>query len=163
VLLRNDAGRFRDVAAASGPGFAAERVGRALAAADIDNDGDLDLLAVNNNGPADLMRNGGSQGTNAVLVRLVGAASNRSAVGARIRATVGTTTQVREVKAGSSYLSQHDLRVHFGVGAAKQIDRLEIRWPNGHAPEVLTNIAAGQTLTITEGRGITNRVAFVRR
>ena len=69
VLLRNDGGRFRDVAAAAGAGFAAERVGRALAAGDIDNDGDLDLLAVNNNGPADLLRNGGAPGANAVLVR----------------------------------------------------------------------------------------------
>jgi hypothetical protein len=160
VLLRNDGGRFRDVAAASGPGFAAERVGRALAAADIDNDGDLDLLAVNNNGPADLLRNGGVAGTSAVLVRLVGTASNRSAVGARLRATVGAATQLREVKAGSSYLAQNDLRVHFGLGGAKQIDRLEIRWPNGGAPEVLTNIAAGQIVTVTERKGITARTPF---
>ncbi|HZI79782.1 MAG TPA: CRTAC1 family protein [Vicinamibacterales bacterium] len=162
VLLRNDGGRFRDVAAASGPGFATERVGRALAAADIDNDGDLDLLAVNNNGPADLLRNGGAPGTTAVVVRLVGTASNRSAVGARLRATVGTATQVREVKTGSSYLSQHDLRVHFGLGAAKQIDRLEIRWPNSKAPELLTNVAAGQIITVTEGKGVTARTPFSR-
>jgi hypothetical protein len=160
VLLRNEGGRFRDVAASSGAGFATERVGRALAGADIDNDGDVDLLAVNNNGPADLLRNGGAAGTNAVIVRLVGTASNRSAVGARLRATVGTATQVREVKAGSSYLAQNDLRVHVGLGAAKQIDRLEIRWPNGRAPEVITGVAAGQIVTITEGKGITNRTPF---
>src|SRR6185503_19939884 len=147
LLLRNEGGRFRDVSSASGGGFAAERVGRALAAADIDNDGDLDLLAVNNNGPADLLQNGGAPATNAVLVRLVGTASNRSAVGARLRATVGTATQLREVKAGSSYLTQHDLRAHFGLGAARQIDRLEIRWPSGKAPEVLTAIPAGQIVT----------------
>jgi enediyne biosynthesis protein E4 len=163
VLLRNDAGRFRDVAATAGAGFAAERVGRALAAADIDNDGDLDLLAVNNNGPADLLRNAGVAGTTALVVRLVGTASNRSAVGARLRATAGATTQVREVKAGSSYLSQHDLRVHFGLGAARQIDRLEIRWPNGKAPEVITGIASGQIVTVTEGKGITARTPFSRR
>jgi enediyne biosynthesis protein E4 len=163
VLLGNDGGRFRDVAAASGPGFATERVGRALAGADIDNDGDVDLLAVNNNGPADLLRNGGAAGTTAVLVRLVGTASNRSAVGARLRASAGTATQVREVKAGSSYLAQNDLRVHFGLGGAKQIDRLEIRWPNGNAPEVLTGIAAGQIITVTEGKGITARTPFARR
>ena len=163
VLLRNDGGRFRDVATSSGPGFGLERVGRALAAADIDNDGDLDLLAVNNNGPADLLRNGGVPGTNAVLVRLVGTASNRSAIGARLRATVGSATQLREVKAGSSYLAQHDLRVHFGLGAAAQIDRLEIGWPNGKAPEVLTRIPAGQIITVTEGKGITARTPFARR
>ena len=92
----------------------------------------------------------------------MGTASNRSAVGARVRATVGTTTQLREVKAGSSYLAQNDLRVHFGLGAAKQIDRLEIRWPNGRAPEVLTGIAAGQIVTVTEGKGITARTPFSR-
>jgi len=162
VLLRNDGGRFRDVAASSGPGFGLERVGRALAAADIDNDGDLDLLAVNNNGPADLLRNGGTPGSNAVLVRLVGTASNRGAVGARLRATVGTATQLREVKAGSSYLAQNDLRVHFGLGTTKQIDRLEIRWPNGKAPEILTSVAAGQIVTVTEGKGVTARVPFAR-
>ncbi|HET9266534.1 MAG TPA: CRTAC1 family protein [Vicinamibacterales bacterium] len=162
VLLRNEGGRFRDVAAASGAGFTTERVGRALAGADIDNDGDVDLLAVNNNGPADLLRNGGAPGAGAVIVRLVGTASNRSAVGARLRATVGTATQVREVKAGSSYLAQNDLRVHVGLGAAKQIDRLEIRWPNGRAPEVITGVAAGQIVTVTEGKGITARLPFGR-
>jgi hypothetical protein len=162
VLLRNDGGRFRDVTAAAGAAFAVERVGRALAAADIDNDGDLDLLAVNNNGPADLLRNTGSPGTNAVLVRLVGTTSNRSAIGARLRAVAGTTTQLREVKAGSSYLAQNDLRVHFGLAAARQIDRLEIRWPNGRMPEVLTGIAAGQIVTVIEGKGITARTPFVR-
>jgi hypothetical protein len=163
VLLRNDGGRFRDVAATAGAGFAAERVGRALAAVDVDNDGDLDLLAVNNNGPADLLRNAGVAGTTALVVRLVGTASNRSAVGARVRATVGATTQVREVKAGSSYLAQHDLRVHIGLGRAAQIDRLEIRWPSTSAPEILTRVAAGQIVTITEGKGITARTPFARR
>src|SRR6185369_14832832 len=162
VLLRNDGGRFRDVSAAAGLGFAAERVGRALAAADVDNDGDLDLQAVNNNGPADLLRNGGVPGTNSVVVRLIGTTSNRNAIGARLRATVGAALQLREVKAGSSYLAQHDLRVHFGLGAARQIDRLEIRWPNGKAPEILTSVAAGQIVTVTEGKGVTARVPFAR-
>jgi hypothetical protein len=97
-----------------------------------------------------------------VLVRLVGTTSNRSAVGARLRATVGGTTQLREVKAGSSYLAQNDLRVQFGVGASKQIDRLEIRWPTGKAPEVLTGVAPGQIITVTEGKGITARTPFRR-
>jgi enediyne biosynthesis protein E4 len=163
VLLRNDGGRYRDVATASGAGFVIERLGRALAAGDLDNDGDLDLLAVNNNGPADLLRNGGASGSNAVLVKLVGTRSNRGAIGARVRATVGSATQLREVRAGSSYLAQHDLRVHIGLGRAAQIDRLEIRWPSASAPEVLTRVAAGQIVTITEGKGITARTPFARR
>jgi hypothetical protein len=163
LLLRNDGGRFRDVAPSSGGGFAAERVGRALVAGDVDNDGDLDLLAVNNNGPADLLRNGGSPGSHAVIVKLIGTTSNRSAVGARVKATAGATTQLREVKAGSSYLGQNDPRVHVGLGRAAQIDRLEIRWPNSPSPEVLTRVAAGQTVTVTEGRGITARTPFARR
>ncbi len=163
LLLRNDGGRFREIGQASGAGFALERVGRALVAGDIDNDGDLDLMAVNNNGPADVLRNGGAAGTSAVLVKLVGTRSNRSAVGARIRATAGTVTQLREVKAGSSYLGQHDLRVHIGLGRATQIDRLEIRWPNSPMPEVLTRIPAGQIITVTEGKGITGRAPFARR
>jgi len=67
------------------------------------------------------------------------------------------------VKAGSSYLAQNDLRLHFGLGAATQIDRLEIRWPNGQAPEVLTRIPAGQIITVTEGKGISARTPFARR
>jgi len=162
LLLRNDGGRFREVGQVSGAGFAIERVGRALVAGDIDNDGDLDLMAVNNNGPADLLRNGGNAGTDAVLVRLVGTRSNRSAVGARIRALVGSATQLREVKAGSSYLGQHDLRVHIGLGKATQIDRLEIRWPNSPMPEVLTRIQAGRLVTVTEGKGVTDSRPFAR-
>jgi enediyne biosynthesis protein E4 len=69
---------------------------------------------------------------------------------------------LREVKAGSSYLAQNDLRLHIGLGAAKQIDRLEIRWPNGTAPEVLAGVAAGQIITVTEGKGITARTPFTR-
>ena len=100
-------------------------------AGDIDNDGDLDLLVTNNGGNAELLRNEGGSGNGSVLIRLVGSQSNRSAVGARVRVTAGSATQVREVKAGSSYLGQNDLRVHVGLGKATRIDRLEVRWPNG--------------------------------
>ena len=70
---------------------------------------------------------------------------------------------MREIKAGSSYLGQSDLRVHFGLGQAAQADRIEIRWPGGGEPEVVQNIAANQILTVTEGRGITARAAFGKR
>src|SRR4029077_9303610 len=111
LLLRNDAGRFRDVGRTAGRGFALVKVGRALAAGDIDNDGDLDLLVSNNGQTADLLRNDGGNKGNSLLLRLVGKKSNRDAIGARVRVTTGTKTQVREVKAGSSYLAQSDSRV----------------------------------------------------
>ena len=163
LLLRNGGGgRLTDVGRQSGPGFASEKVGRTLVAGDIDNDGDLDLLVTNNGGNAELLRNEGGTGNNAVLIQLVGTKSNRSAVGARIRLTAGGTTQVREVKAGSSYLGQNDLRVHAGLGKSAKIDRLDVRWPNGQN-EVIEGAAVNQILTVTEGKGITGRTPFVRK
>jgi len=156
LLLRNDGGRFRDVSRLAGPGFAIENISRTLAAADIDNDGDLDLLVTNNAAAPDLLRNQGAAGANSLLVRLVGTRSNRDAIGARLRVTAGGKTQMREVKAGSSYLGQHDLRVHFGLAQATTVDRLEIRWPNGQM-ETVPNIAVNQIVTITEGKGVTDR------
>jgi hypothetical protein len=162
LLFRNDGnGRFKEVGRASGPGFAVEAVGRTLAVADIDNDGDLDILVTNNGGVVELLRNDGASGGNAVLLRLVGTRSNRGAVGARVRLTAGGATQLREVKAGSSYLGQSDLRVHFGIGTATRIDRIEIRWPAG-GTEIVQNAAANQILTMTEGRGITRRAPLRR-
>ena len=163
LLFHNQGGgRLREVGRSSGPGFAIEKVSRGLAAGDIDNDGDLDLLVTNNGAPVDLLRNGGAPGRNAVLITLVGGRSNRDAIGARLRLSAGGTTQIREVKAGSSYLGQHDLRVHIGVGRAARVDRLEVRWPAG-AVEAIDNLDVNQMLTIVEGRGVTGRTPFVRR
>jgi hypothetical protein len=163
LLLRNGGGgRLTDVGRQSGTGFSSEKVGRTLVAGDIDNDGDLDLLVTNNGGNAELLRNEGGTGNNAVLIQLVGTKSNRSAVGARVRLTAGGTTQVREVKAGSSYLGQNDLRVHAGLGKAAKIDRLDVRWPNGQN-EVIEGAAVNQILTVTEGKGITARTPFARK
>jgi hypothetical protein len=157
LLFRNTGSRrFADVTAAAGPGFALEKVGRGLAAGDIDNDGDLDLLVTNNGQTADLLRNDGEHG-NALLVRLVGTRSNRDGVGARLRLTTATRTQIREVKAGSSYLSQNDLRQHFGLGTSQRADRLEVRWPSGGV-DTLQNVPANQIITVREGEGIVGQV-----
>jgi hypothetical protein len=96
------------------------------------------------------------------MVKLVGKQSNRNGVGARLRLTAGGKTQIRDVKTGSSYLSQSDLRQHFGLGRSTQADRLEIRWPSGKM-DVLQNIAANAIVTVTEGEGVTGRVAFAGR
>jgi enediyne biosynthesis protein E4 len=163
LLLRNGGnGRLTDVGRQSGSGFASEKVGRTLVAGDIDNDGDLDLLVTNNGGNAELLRNEGGTGNSSVLIHLVGTKSTRSAAGARVRLTAGGTTQVREVKAGSSYLGQNDLRVHVGLGKAARIDRLDVRWPNGQN-EVIEGAAVNQILTVTEGKGITARTPLTRK
>jgi enediyne biosynthesis protein E4 len=162
LLLRNGGGRLSDVGRQSGSGFASEKVGRTLAAGDIDNDGDLDLLVTNNGGNAELLRNDGGSGNGSVIIRFAGTTSNRSAAGARVRVTAGGVTQVREVKAGSSYLGQNDLRVHVGLGKATRIDRLDVRWPNGQT-EVVTGAAVNQILIVTESKGVTARTPFARR
>jgi len=160
LLFHNAGGRrFVEEGGSSGSGFAVEKVGRTLAVADVDNDGDLDLLVTSNGQSADLLRNDGGNRNHALLVRLVGKRSNRDAIGARVLMTVGGTTQVREIKAGSSYLGQNDTRAHFGLGTAPRADRLEVRWPGGGA-ETFREVQAGAIITIVEGEGITRRVAF---
>ena len=142
-------------------GFAQEAISRTLAAGDVDNDGDLDLLVTNNSGRVELLRNtlAGSRGS--ILLRLAGTRSNRDAIGARVRLTAGGVTQLREVRAGSSYLGQHDLRVHVGLGSAARIDRLEIRWPSGDT-QIVDGAVPNEIVTITEGRGITGRTPLRR-
>jgi hypothetical protein len=161
LLLRNDGGRFVDTRSAAGPGFMPEMVSRGLAAGDIDNDGDLDLLITNNGGAASLLLNEGGSAANAVLVRLTGQKSNRSAIGARLTLTSSARRFVREVQSGSSYLAQNDLRAHFGLGQATRADRLEIRWPSG-ATETIDNVPANHIITIREGKGVIDRTPFTR-
>ena len=161
LLFRNTTGRrFAEVGRSSGAAFAAERVGRGLATGDIDNDGDLDLLVTNNGEPAELLRNDRAGG-HALLVRLRGPNGNPDGIGARIRVTATTSTQVRVVKAGSSYLSQNDLRAHFGLGDAVRADRVEVRWPSGRV-EVVPAMPADRIVTVEEGKGLIASQAFAR-
>jgi hypothetical protein len=157
LLFRNTTGRrFVESGRQLGPGFGSAKVGRALAAGDIDNDGDLDLLVSNNGQAAELLRNDGGNSGNALLVKLRGAGMNADAIGARVLVTTGARTQRRDVKAGSGYLSQHDLRQHFGLGGATTAERLEVRWPSGRL-ETVRDIAANQIVTIEEGKGLVGR------
>ena len=163
LLFHNQGrGRLGEVGRTSGPGFAIVKVSRGLAAGDIDNDGDLDLLVTNNGQTPELLRNVGGNRRNGLLLRLVGRKSNRDAIGARVRVIAGGKTQVREIKAGSSYLAQNDLRVHVGLGATTQVDRIEVRWPGG-GTEVVQNVTANQIVTVVEGEGLTSRTQFVGR
>jgi len=160
LLFANDGrGRMREIGRQAGPGFGEDKVGRTLVAGDIDNDGDLDFLVTNNGADAELLRNEPTSRGQSLVVTLVGVGSNRNAVGARLRVTAGGKTYVREVKAGSSYLGQNDLRQHVGLGSAAMAERVEVRWPNG-VVESVAGVAAGQLVTITEGKGITARAPF---
>lgn len=162
LLLENTGGnRFRSVARDAGSGLAADRVGRTLAAGDIDNDGDLDFLTTANGGTAAVLRNESGYRANALLVKLVAGGGNRDAIGARIRLTAGSRTQLREVFTGGSYLGQSDIRQHFGLGVATRVDRIEVRWPDGKT-ETIGDVGANQIITIQEGAGVTQRVPFAR-
>ena len=161
LLFRNLNGRrLQEIGRDAGPGFAPPGVGRTLITGDIDNDGDVDLLVTNNGGVPELLRNG-TAGGNAIVLRLIGVTSNRDALGARVSVTAGGRTQVREVKSGSSYLGQNDLRVHVGLGAAASVDRVDIRWPGGRS-ERLEKLPLNQIVTVQEGRGMTASAPFTR-
>jgi hypothetical protein len=160
LLLRNTGERFQDMKEQAGTGFSPEMVSRGLAAGDIDNDGNLDLLITNNNGRPNLLLNEGGR-ANAILVRTIGTKSNRSGIGTRLTLVTAGHRQIREVQSGSSYLAQNDLRAHFGLGEANRAERLEIRWPSG-ATEVVENLPANHVITVREGTGVVSRVPFRR-
>jgi hypothetical protein len=162
LLFQNTNGRrFTEVSRQAGAGFAAQTVGRTLIAGDIDNDGDVDLVVTSNGGALEVLRNTTARDRHALTVRLAGVRSNRHGIGARVTIAAQGRTQMREVKSGSSYLGQNDLRAHFGLGDAARIERIDIRWPTGTV-ETIREVAADQIVTVSEGRGITDRSAFVR-
>jgi hypothetical protein len=153
LFLNNGNGKFRDVAAEIGGGFDQPKVGRGLAYADFDRDGDLDLLLTTNNGPAYLYRNDQFGGNRSIRFRLVGTKSNRDGIGATVRIVSGGLSQSRMVKSGSSYLSQSELPVTFGLERRDRVERAVIVWPSGRTEE-FTNLAAGRCYECTEGKGI---------
>jgi hypothetical protein len=121
----------------------------------------VDLLVTNNGSAPELLHNETAARGNAVIVRTVGTRSNRDGLGARVSVVAGGRTQVREVKSGSSYLGQSDIRVHFGLGDAARIDRIDVRWPSGETQRIDAP-PLNQVLTIEEGKGLTKATAFAR-
>jgi hypothetical protein len=159
LFLNAGNGGFRDVASELGGDFARPKIGRGLAFSDFDRDGDLDILMTTNNGPAFLFRNDHLAGNRAIRFRLVGTKSNRDAIGATVRIHHGGSSQSRMVKSGSSYLSQSELPVTFGLGNRDRVDRVVIQWPSGRTEEY-KNLASGKTYECVEGKGITPSAGF---
>jgi enediyne biosynthesis protein E4 len=153
LFLNQGNGKFQEAATAAGTDFARPRVGRGLAYGDFDRDGDVDLLMTTNNGPAVLFRNDQVAGNRSVRFKLVGTKSNRDAVGARVRVFHDGITQSRLVKTGSSYLSQSELPVTFGVGKRDRVERVVIDWPSGRTEE-FKGVVAGKAYECVEGKGM---------
>ena len=161
-LFRNLGGaRFEDVAGKTGGGFAQPKVGRGAAFGDIDGDGDPDVVITTNAGPAFLYRNDVLNGNRTMRLMLRGTKSNRDAIGAKVRLTAGADRYTKIVKTGSSYLSQSELPLSFGIGTRAGADRVEIEWPSGVRQEI-GSLAAGAAYEIVEGQGVTRKTPLGR-
>jgi hypothetical protein len=159
LLYRNNRdGTFEEVSKAAGLDDVPLKSRRGAAFGDVFNNGNVDILVLDIDGPPSLLKNLNKDG-HSVLFKLVGTKSNRAAIGARVTVRTGGISQMGEVRGGGSYLSQNDLRLHFGLGSATSIDSVQIRWPNG-AVETLNHVAADAFYTITEGSGISANVAL---
>ena len=154
VFLNNGSARFSDVSSEVGQGFRDPKVARGLAYGDFDRDGDVDILLTTNSGPAYLYRNDQLGGNRSIRFKLRGTQSNRDAIGARLRIEASGLSQIRMVKSGSSYLSQSELPITFGLGKADKIERVVIQWPNGRSEEY-KNLSAGREYSCIESKGIT--------
>jgi hypothetical protein len=150
LLLQQRNGRFVDITAESGGAMLVTESSRGAAFGDLDNDGRIDVVVLNARAKPTLMMNRTASTNHWAMLKLIGTRSNRSAVGAIARVTAGPLTQVDEVRAGRGYQSAEDLRLHFGLGPHRIIQRLEVRWPSGLA-EVRTNLVADRIIRMTEG------------
>ena len=154
VLYRNlGTGRFEDVSAKAGPAIGAENVARGCAFGDFDNDGDVDVIVNNLDGPPTLLRNDGGNKNNSIMIKCIGTRSNRSAIGTRVKVTTRERRQIDEVMSGSSYYSQNDFRLHFGLGRATQADSIELTWPSG-LKESFRDLPANHLFILQETKGI---------
>jgi hypothetical protein len=144
-------GAFLDLSADAGPAMQVPRCSRGAAIGDLDNDGSLEIVVNNMNDTPSLLKNFGEK-KNWILIKTVGARSNRPGIGARVTVITGNHRQTDEVRSGGGYISQSDLRLHFGLGEATKADRVEILWPSGRK-EFFENIMANQIVILEEGMG----------
>jgi len=149
--LRN--GNFCSADTQAGPAIMEPRVSRGVALADLFNNGNVDVIVEDLDGPPMVLQNMGLPGSHWVSFELAGTKSNKLAIGARLKIEAGGMTQTEEIRSGGGYLSQHDLRIHFGLASATKIDSLEIRWPSGKV-ETITNLVADKFYSVLEGSGI---------
>jgi hypothetical protein len=158
VLFRNHRdGTFEDVSSTLAKLPLESRRGAAFG--DINNDGNVDIVVLNVGAPPSLLMNRNQSPNHRVLFKLIGTKSNRAAIGARVTVKVGTLVQVDEVRGGASYLSQNDLRLHFGLGSNDKMHEVSIRWPNGET-EILHDVSADFIYSIVEGAGIRDKTAL---
>lgn len=143
---------FYDLSDTAGTGILDRRAARGAAFGDLDNDGSLEIVVNNINDTPSLLKNFGAR-QNWTLLQLVGTKSNRSGIGARVTITAGGVKQMDEVRSGGSFLSQNDLRLHFGIGKATLIEHAEVVWPDGRK-ESFAKLRANQVAVLEEGKGL---------
>jgi enediyne biosynthesis protein E4 len=166
-LFRNlGKGKFAEVTRSAGAEFAAARVGRSAAYADVFNDGRLDVLLSTNGGAMHLFRNAAAGASkekpnHSVRFKLIGTKSNRDGIGAVVRVSSPDGTQTQMLKSGSSYLAANELVLTFGLGQLTKADVVEIRWPSGQIDK-LANVNAGQTVVVTEGKGVRKSIEYTQ-
>ena len=154
LLHRNNRdGTFSEVAAQSGSALMEERASRGTAFGDIDNDGDVDIVVNDLDGAPQLLRNDGGNKNNWIIVKTSGTKSNRNGIGAKVKVVAGDLTQLDEVRSGGSYISQNDLKLHFGLEKRTSVDLIQVRWPSG-AVDTLTNVTVNKVVTVKEGKGL---------
>ncbi len=153
VHHNNADGTFTEVGAQLGAPFAEKRTGRGAAFGDMDNDGDVDVVINNLDGPPQVLRNDGGNANNSILIKTIGVKSNRDGIGTRVKVVAGDLTQIDEVHSGDSYLSQNDLRLHFGLEKRTKVDLIEVYWPSG-AVDRVADASANKILTIKEGQSV---------